>query len=527
MKIMLKNKTRYPWKKMLLAILLAISAYLCNTAGAQDNINEMISNARTLREKLLADPYRPGYHFVISEGRARPFDVNGAIFWKGRYHLFYIFQNEKGHCWGHISSTDMVYWRHHPTPLAPEPNDPDRGMFSGNALINKKGIPTIVYHGVKAGMCIATSTDDDLETWTKSPHNPVIPEARKPGDPGYGKYSVFDPVVWIHEGKYYAALGNLKLPRIFKKKLKPEDRGDTLYLFKSDDLIHWQYLHTFYKSDRKWTQEDEDNACPEFFKLGDKYMMLFISHNKGCQYYIGSYRDEHFYPETHGRMSWVDQHYFAPESLKDDKGREIMWAWIFDSRDRNTRKESAWSGTFSLPRVLALAEDKTLRMWPPKELSALRYNPKEEDDFTIDKDSEVPLENIHGNSIEIFIEMVSKNAKQFGLKVCASPDGQEQTLVYYDAEEKKLKIDTTKSSLGGGTKSIEGGPFELNFDETLTLRVFIDKSVVEIFANDKQAVMRRIYPTRKDSLSVSAFSNGGSTKVVRLEAWDMMPSNPY
>jgi beta-fructofuranosidase len=226
-------------------------------------------------------------------------------------------------------------------------------------------------------------------------------------------------------------------------------------------------------------------------------------------------------------MSWVDNHYFAPESLKDDKGREIMWAWIFDSRDKKTRSESGWSGTFSLPRVLGLAEDKTLRMWPPNELLALRYNPKEEDDFTIEKDSEVPLKNIKGNSIEIFTEMVPKNASQFGLKVCASPDSQEQTLVYYDAVEKKLKIDTTKSSLGEGIKSVEAGPFELQYDETLTLRVFIDKSVVEVFANDRQAVMRRIYPTRKDSLGVSAFSNGGSTKVVRLEAWDMMPSNPY
>ncbi|MHC4156807.1 MAG: hypothetical protein ACYST6_18085, partial [Planctomycetota bacterium] len=51
----------------------------------------MIGGSRALREKLLRDRYRPGYHFVAMEGRASPFDVNGAIFWKGRYHLFYIF----------------------------------------------------------------------------------------------------------------------------------------------------------------------------------------------------------------------------------------------------------------------------------------------------------------------------------------------------------------------------------------------------------------------------------------------------
>ena len=50
--------------------------------------------ARALRERLLADPHRPGYHFVIPEGTGMPFDPNGAIFWNGRYHLFYIFQDE-------------------------------------------------------------------------------------------------------------------------------------------------------------------------------------------------------------------------------------------------------------------------------------------------------------------------------------------------------------------------------------------------------------------------------------------------
>ncbi|MHC4572649.1 MAG: glycoside hydrolase family 32 protein [Planctomycetota bacterium] len=520
---------RYGWKKGLLVAVTAavlLPTRPCSMAQAEENIQEMTRSTRALREKLLKDPYRPGYHFVTLEGRCSPFDVNGAIFWKGRYHLFYIFQNEKGHCWGHISSTDLVHWRHHRTPLAPEPGDPDRGMFSGCALANKQGVPTIVYHGVKAGMCIATSTDDDLETWTKSPHNPVIPET-KPGDAGYDVYNVFDPVAWIHDGHYYAALGNLQFLRKFGKNMKPEDKGDTLYLFRSDDLTHWTYLHPFYKSDRKWTREFEDNACPEFFKLGNKWMVLFISHKLGCQYYIGRYENEHFYPETHGRMSWVDNAFFAPESLTDDKGREIMWAWIFDGRKGETRKASGWSGTFSLPRVLALGEDNTLRMWPPEELEVLRYNPKKWKFLTIQADSELPLKEIRGNSLELSIEMAPLGAEQFGVRVCASPDGQEQTVVFYDADEKRLGIDTQKSSLGEGPKSVEAGPLELKPGEPLKLRVFVDKSVVEVFANNRQAVMRRIYPTRRDSLGVVLFSKGGPAKVPTLEAWDMMPSNPY
>ena len=70
-------------------------------------------------------------------------------------------------------------------------------------------------------------------------------------------------------------------------------------------------------------------------------------------------------------------------------------------------------------------------------------------------------------------------------------------------------MDTNRSSLGEGPKSIEAGPFELKADEPLRLRVFVDKSVVEVFANGRQAVMRRVYPVRTDSVGIAIFSRGG------------------
>ena len=506
-------------------ILVLLPGRLSPPARAVEDLNQMVRNSQDLREKFLKDPHRPGYHFVVPESTRGPFDVNGAIFWKGRYHLFYIFWNKAGCCWGHISSRDLVHWRHHPTALTPDPNA-DRRIYSGCALVNKEGVPTLVYHGVGAGMCIATSTDDNLDTWTKHPANPVIP-IPKEGDPNYAVYNVFDPIAWIHDGRYYAALGNLQFLRKFGDRMKPEDKGDTLYLFRSDNLVDWKYLGTMYKSDRKWTAENEDNACPEFFPLGDKWMLLFISHNKGCQYYIGRWENEQFIPETHGRMSWVDNDFFAPESLTDNKGREIMWAWIRDGRDGQTREGGGWAGVFSLPRVLSLAKDKTLRTWVPQELQILRYNPRKLKNLRIGADSELPLKEIQGNSLELAIEMVPNGAEQCGINVCVSPDRAEQTAVFYDASEKKLKIDTRKSSLGEGPRSVEAGPFELNFGEPLKLRVFVDNSVVEVFANDRQAVMRRIYPTRKDSLGVVLFSRGGPAKLSTLQAWELMPSNPY
>jgi len=204
-----------------------------------------------------------------------------------------------------------------------------------------------------------------------------------------------------------------------------------------------------------------------------------------------------------------------------------MWAWIFDGPGFKARGDYGWSGTMSLPRVLSLGPDGTLRMEPPQEIEQLRYNPKKQAELTIADGKELALEGIGGNSLELELEMKAPAARQLGIKVCCSPGGEEQTPVFYDAVEKKLKVDTTKSGLTEGAKTVEAGPFALPADEPLKLRVFVDKSVVEVFANGRQAVMRRIYPSRPDSIGVRLFSNGGPAEVRLVQAWEMSPSNPY
>ena len=63
--------------------------------------------------------------------------------------------------------------------------------------------------------------------------------------------------------------------------------------------------------------------------------------------------------------------------------------------------------------------------------------------------------------------------------------------------------------------------------ERLKLHVFVDKSVVEVFANSRQAIARRIYPSRQDSTGARVYSAGGDTRVHSLKAWKITPSNPY
>ena len=472
---------------------------------AEDNASAL--TARNLRDRISRDPSRPGYHFVVPEGVASPFDPNGAIYWKGRYHLFYIFQDKrsgrKSDHWGHLSSTDLFHWHHHPTGLL-------EGMYSGNCFINKDGVPTICYHQFGQGNAMAVALDDDLDEWKKLDSNPITPKTQQ-GDEHHGKYRSWDPFGWLEGDTYYAIFGGER-PGIVKS---PTLGGE------------WQYVGDLFAHGVDGVSLDEDVSCPDLFKLDHRDVLLCISHRLGCRYYLGEWKNEQFHPESHAQMSWVDHSFFAPESLEDDKGRRIMWAWLLDAPEFGVRWEHGWSGTMSLPRILSLGDDGQLRMDVPEEIEALRYGAFRKEDFAVQSGADLAIDGIGGNSFELYIEMESSEASEYGVKVCVSPDGQEGTAVFYDAAESKLKVDTHKSGPADTPKGIEAGPFALKEGERLKLRVFVDKSVVEVFANSRQAVMRRIYPSQPGSVGVCLFSTGGTTQVHTLQSWNISPSNPY
>lgn len=496
-----------------------------NPESQPEDLTAMAAHARLLREHYLQDPHRPGYHFVVPEGVHAPVDPNAALFWNGRYHLCYIYQHEGLHYWGHISSVDLVHWRHHPPALSP--GEGDEGIFSGGVFIDQQGVATITYWrlGQPDGIAIATSTDPDLDHWHKNPHNPVLAStgfgwAQTPDGRVYG---TADPsAIWFHHGRYYLLTGNLLVLKEFgEKRGQPEHLGDTLYLFVSDDLTHWEYLHPFYQSRREWTREFEDDMCPDFFALpsspqggppSDRHMILFISHTLGCQYYLGRYAADHFEPESHGRMTWVDNQFFAPESLADPRGRRIMWAWIIDPRTPEAKAASGWSGVLSLPRVLWLGEDGTLRLQPAPELQCLRHRPRQHTDLQVLAGTDLPLPDCSGNSLELLVEMIPGEAAECGVKLgCAK--------VSYHPAEGRLQLHT---SLGDATPVVESAPFQLAPGEPLRLQIFVDRCIVEVFANDRQAIARHHFPAHPDSTGVALFALGGNVAVPSVSAWDIL-----
>ncbi|MHC4477555.1 MAG: GH32 C-terminal domain-containing protein [Planctomycetota bacterium] len=480
------------------------------------------------REYRVGSDNWPRYHICIppDELNTGPYDTNGCIYWKGRYHVMYIFQDPtrpyRGHSYGHVSSTDLVNWTYHPTVLGAEPGDLGKGIFSGNAFVNRDGVPMLSWNDIKVGMSIATAQDDDLIKWKKHPNNPVIPRQKK-GIPNY--VYIGDPHTWLEGDMYYSAISGIRLA----------NNEHVLFLYRSKNLINWEPRHPFYEGDPSLAVPGEDIACPDFFKLGDKHVLLGISHPVGARCYIGRFdkKKEKFFPERHIRMNWPGGNFFAPDSLEDDQGRRIFWTWITDAR-QITPERTTLPGFHSLPRVMLLDKDGTLLIKPVKELKSLRRNHRTLSDVKLAADSETTLPGISGDCLELTVEIEPGSARQVGVAIRCSPDGAEQTTIYYDAASKSLKMDMSQSTLRddvaykrytlGPDKSIPNvvdAPFELKKGETLKLRVFLDKPMLEVFANDRQAIGQQVFPSRKDSLLVKVFAKGAPATVRRVDTWDM------
>ncbi len=417
--------------------------------------------------------------------KAGPRDPNPAFFWKGRYHLHYICKNDSGFAFAHVSSTDMVRWKWHKTVLAPPTTG--HGMFSGTGFFTKDGRAAMVYCGQGSGRnWIAYALDDDMDKWSK-------PEVMLPNDKDGNPVTsmrYFDPDIWINNGTYYGLNGR--------------SSHQSAVIMKSDNLTDWTYigelLHPDFDEAKLGVKRDEDISCPNMFKLGNKWVLLCISHRLGCRYFIGDFKDEQYLPEFHAMMSWQGNNFFAPESMLTPDGRRVMWAWII--RGANP------PGVQSLPRELELPEDGVLRIKPLRELQSLRYDEKVEKKITVTSDQDVRLEAVTGDAIGLEIDFSAPLPEEFGLKLLGDDRGENAMSIVAGAGRTTLMV----GNLDPG--------FTLKKDEDLTLRIFIDKNVVEVFANDRQAAAY-IHKYVRDNPNISLFTKDRDLTVKKLAFWKM------
>ena len=522
----------------------------------------VMDTARSLRECTMHDPHRPFYHFACIDGIAFPGDPNGAFYANGRYHLMYLYlapepygrkKGRRSFRWGHIESTDLLHWRHLSDPIVPEGDD--HGAFSGGAFVDDDGTAYLSYWMIwdALGLGIVRSTDARYEEWERHPANPVIPAVRG----GEGRVKLADgtekPVanadpsnIWKKNGRYYMLAGNKAiLDRYGRKPDSPQEyKGDWLDLYVSDDLAKWEFVKVFYKRRANetratgWTDEDEDNMCPVFLPLPDapengkdsgKWCMTFISHNRGCQYYIGTYdkKNDEFIPERHGRMTWVDQRYFAPEAMIDGKNRQLLWTWMLgDVRKAADRKGHGWYGVYALPRTLWLRKDGTLGIGVPSEFRNLRLGGTKETNVVVADGGKREMKVGRGDCCEISVKVPFTSASSALVKVRVTPDGEEAVHIWYDAAAKELVMDTTRMK-DGFKPVVERAPFELAEGETLDLDVFVDRRILEVFANGRQAISRFACPKSSEALGVVLSAKDGPATYGTVEVWELAPTNPY
>jgi len=83
--------------------------------------------------------------------------------------------------------------------------------------------------------------------------------------------------------------------------------------------------------------------------------------------------------------------------------------------------------------------------------------------------------------------------------------------------------------LPGFTENVteQRAPFELRDGETLQLNIFIDRSIIEVFANGRQCVTQVVYPELVESNRVKLFSGDEKVEVLAAEAWKMAETNPF
>ena len=483
----------------------------------------MVERLARARAALAGDRHRPAYHYVNPEGKLN--DPNGLCFWQGRWHLFYQGyppEDPRQH-WGHAVSEDLLRWRDLPYCIYPHP---EHCCYSGATLVEEDRV-IAMYHGTKVGNMVATSSDPLLLNWTKLGDSPVIPLA-DPSGPAL-PYRVFDPCVWKQGGYYYSLSAG---------QLRAGPGGTPLaaeFLFRSRDLRRWEYLHPFIEGDR-FTMLGDDGACPYFWPIGEKHMLLFFSHMSGGQYLLGDYDTDR------QKLVVTDAGKFnmgpvgpggvhAPSAAPCEDGIVVIF-------NMNAGKRSAgWDHLMSLPRRLSLDADGALRQEPVAAVASCRQCQLVGDGpRVLPANQEVVVEGARGTALEVRAAAPPGRESMLELNVLRSPGREEYTRIAFYRDrgyrdhvhrrrrmESVVTLDTSYSSTAPDVRSRapETARVRLAPDEPLDLRVFVDRSVVEAFVNGRQCVAARVYPEREDATGVSVRSQGTASELTRLDVWEM------
>lgn len=473
--------------------------------------------------RLAADPLRPQFHLLPAANWMN--DPNAPIYWNGNYHMFYQYNPDGAYWgnmhWGHAVSPDMVHWRHRPVALAPTQNGPDsEGCFSGTAAV-VDGRVTVFYTGVRSvsldeatiqdnppnfreTQCVAITEDDSLDRWTKLP----IPVIDTP--PAHVHVNGFrDPSPWRQGEWWYTVVGS-----------GVASAGGAVLLYRSRDFKNWEYRGILAeRAHASGAPLDPFNPwevweCPEFFALGDRHVLIFSEGGPGrCYWRTGKLDAEsmRFQTEQSGILDYGSSFYAAKTQL-DAEGNRVLWGWVPETRPLEAYKSAGWAGMISLPRVLSLAPDGSLRCRVADQVTSLRG-----------RESRV---EVGAGRVEI-----ERQLQALELPHCCGEillrvhlGAEALKIVLHGAGEKQDWLEVAYDPQSPTELRVQGKPLSLRLDENrvVELRFFVDGSVIEAMLNEQQAWTCRFYPP--DGASDLRIRYSGSTSAIReAVAWPYAP----
>ncbi|RMB61773.1 glycoside hydrolase family 32 protein [Tessaracoccus antarcticus] len=476
----------------------------------------VVQQKRAELEALAAtDPHRPEFHFVTAGWLNDP---NGLTFHEGLFHLFYQYNpyapvHHKIH-WGHAVSSDLLEWEELPIALTPGTGPDEDGCWSG-VLVHHDGVPTIMYSGRKGGSelpCLAFGTPD-LTQWRKHPDNPVI--SAPPADLDIIAFR--DHCLWQEGDTWRQVIGS-----------GVRGVGGAALLYESRDLRSWTYLGPLLTGNAEtnkgtplWTGTMWE--CIDVFPLGDAgsgqhHIMVFSAWDHGVTmhtlYWVGQMEGDRFIPEGLHRLDLGGRFFYAPQSMRDEAGRRLMFGWLQEGRSDAAQIAAGWSGVMSLPRLVTARPDGTLHQHPAPEVDRLRSR------LLFDGDgSHLPTAELTGDQLDVELDVTLPPGATLEVKVRATPDNAEQTvyLLEHTTNGVRLSLDRSTSSLDPTVDTTPLSGSIPSSDGKVSLRILVDHSALESFANGVP-LTARAYPTRHDALGIGLRQSAGQTTA---RVWSM------
>ncbi len=419
---------------------------------------------------------------------------------EGVYHVFYLWAGvEAGTTWEHISSTDLVNWKPHPTALPRGKRDEQDGdsVFTGSA-IERGGIFHIFYTGWNPAHSarreqIMHATSPDLDHWTKIPADAFHADGKLYQDDG-GKDFRDPMIIWNAQSEQYWML-------LFARRAS-DGRG-VAGRFTSKDLTNWQPAEPL--------DCGAAGECPDLFPIGDRWYYLT---SFGGMWWASSDRMDGKYqslpvPQLDTPMVYAVKRTF-------DGKRHVAFGFVRDLQDGHDLGGKNWGGTMCLPREVYRGDAGQLRVRPVSEVTAA-YSRKvlsleEKPSFTTRAGSwEWDGASLKGRGDPA--AAVFKVPSNYMLRLEAKPSSVGRLTVRFrdtgPSAGYTLVVDVKHQSteLRGSLHEFRRAT-AIPWDRPVIVQAFVDGTIIECFVNDAYAFTCRAYDFDKGELSIGADDSG-------------------